>query len=68
MPTHFSIVREALVAHFGPEQINGIVSSLREFGAHRPPDLQSAIVEQLAHFYLGGEGRSAPAPMTETAA
>ncbi|WP_018261509.1 AAA family ATPase [Methylobacterium sp. WSM2598] len=50
MSTQFAFAWRALAAHFGPEQINRIVSSRREFGAHLRPDVQSAINEQLAPF------------------
>lgn len=41
---------EALVAHFGADQVNGITSSRRQFGAHLLPDLQAAAVTQVAPF------------------
>lgn len=47
MSGNFDQAWEALVAHFGAEQINGITSSRRQFGDHLLPDVQIAITAQL---------------------
>ena len=39
---------EALVAHFGAEHVNGIVSSRRQFGGHLLPDIQLSTTTQVA--------------------
>ncbi|MGW9819003.1 hypothetical protein ACUXK4_001562 [Methylorubrum extorquens] len=44
MSRNFDQAWEALVAHFGAEQVNGITSSRRQFGAHLLPDLQATVV------------------------
>ncbi|TFZ61373.1 ATP-binding protein [Methylorubrum sp. Q1] len=48
MSGNFDQAWEALVDHFGAEQINGITSSRRQFGDHLLPDAQIAIAAQLA--------------------
>jgi hypothetical protein len=41
---------QALVGHFGAERVNGISSSRRCFASHLLPDLQAAIVAEIAPF------------------
>lgn len=38
----------ALTDHFGAEQVNGIISSRRQFGSHLLPDIQISAIAQLA--------------------
>ncbi|CAX24600.1 conserved protein of unknown function [Methylorubrum extorquens DM4] len=47
MSRNFDQAWEALVAHFGAEQVNGITSSRRQFGAHLLPDLQATVVAEI---------------------
>lgn len=46
----FSLAWEALVSHFGADQVAGISSSRRQFGAHLLPDLQAAVTAQVDRF------------------
>ncbi|WP_157182304.1 hypothetical protein [Methylobacterium sp. WSM2598] len=39
-----------MASHFGADQVNGIVSSRRQFGAHLMPDLRAAAMAQVAPF------------------
>lgn len=48
MSAHANYAWEVLVAFFGADQVNGIVSSRRQFGVHLLPDLQAAIVAEVA--------------------
>ncbi len=41
---------EALAAHFGTEQVNTIISSRRQFGAHLLPDIQISATAQIAPY------------------
>ncbi len=41
---------QALVGHFGADHVNGVASSRRRFAAHLLPDLQTAIVAEIAPF------------------
>lgn len=50
MSRNFDKAWEALVAHFGAEQVNGITSSRRQFGAHLLPDIQVAVTARVASF------------------
>ncbi|WP_286134411.1 hypothetical protein [Methylobacterium sp. Leaf123] len=50
MSRNFDQAWQALVAHFGAEQINGITSSRRQFGAHLLPDLQATVTAEIGPF------------------
>jgi cell division protease FtsH len=50
MSRNFDQAWEALVAHFGAEQVNGITSSRRQFGAHLLPDLQATVTDRIDPF------------------
>ncbi|MDV2988457.1 UNVERIFIED_CONTAM: ATP-binding protein, partial [Methylobacteriaceae bacterium AG10] len=50
MTATFDQAWEALVAHFGAEQVNGITSSRRQFGAHLLPDLQATVTGRIDPF------------------
>ena len=47
MRQEFNEAWEALVAHFGSERVNGIVTSRRQFGAHMLPDIQVSAKAQI---------------------
>ena len=67
MAKHFNLAWEALVAHFGAEQVNGIASSRRQFGAHVLPDLQAAttaLVDPFVPALLGVHQLYAELPLT----
>lgn len=49
-PQGDQFVWQTLVSHFGPERVNGIASSRRRFASHLLPDLQAAIVAEVAPF------------------
>lgn len=50
MSRNFDQAWEALAGHFGAEQINGITSSRRQFGAHLLPDIQATLVAEIGPF------------------
>lgn len=50
MPQDHQHAWTMLVGHFGVERMNGIASSRRRFASHLLPDLQAAIVAEIAPF------------------
>jgi cell division protease FtsH len=50
MPVDEPLAWQALVGHFGADNVNGIASSRRRFASHLLPDLQAAIIGEIAPF------------------
>ncbi len=50
MPENARLAWEVLVGHFGSENMNAIASSRRRFAPHLLPDLQAAIIAEIAPF------------------